>query len=348
MPHYSWQLLEKTDPQAIAELYAAMPAGNNHPAANQYGFIQPLLTTFFAGHDYVFAILFADKTPVFILPLVRYKCRKFILRWAEVGFPFHKHVNLCRLPDELIVRTDLQQALCTLLAKRFSAWSRFAVRDIQAEVPAGEYAGDVAWFDVRQGVDNACSKKHLRNVRRLGSKLHENSQNIAFCLQRGEVAKALEQFADLELASWKGHDGVAILNNPATHTFYQQLAAEGMRENMLVAQLWADGRLIAGAIGFYLGNTLYIHKISYDDAYAQYAPGNLLVLQILQTAAEQKMETVNLVTSPLWAQRWHPGTSALYNWVYYPANARGICLKMAVYGWRKIKPALKTLLRINA
>jgi hypothetical protein len=348
MPAYTWQLVENTDIQTITELYATLPENNNYPAANQYGFIQPLLTVFFSGHDYVFSILYADNTPVFILPLVRYQCRKFIFSWTEVGFPFHKHVNLCRLPDELIVRTDLQQALCTLLAKRFSAWSRFAVRDIQAEAPAWEYAGDVAWFDVRQGVDNACSKKHLRNVRRLGSKLHENAQNISFCLHRGDVMAALGQFAELELSSWKGHDGVAILNNPATQAFYQQLAADGMRENMLVAQLWADERLIAGAIGFYLGNTLYIHKISYDDAYAQYAPGNLLVLQILQAAAEQMVETLNLVTSPLWAQRWHPQVSALYNWVYYPANLRGMCLKIAVYGWRKIKPGLKRLLRINA
>lgn len=348
MPHYTWQLVEKTDTQTIVELYAAMQADNNYPAANHYGFIQPLLTVFFSGHDYVFAVLSADKIPVFILPLVRYPCRKFIFSWTEVGFPFHKHVNLCKVPDELISRPDLQQALYALLNKRFSAWARFAVRDIQVQAPAWEYAGDVAWFDVRQGVDQACSKKHLRNVRRLSTKLHENAQNITFQLHRTDVITALGQFAELELSSWKGHDGVAILNNPATQAFYQQLAAEGMREHMLVAQLWADERLIAGAIGFYLGNTLYIHKISYADEYAQYAPGNLLVLQILQAAAEQKLETVNLVTAPLWAQRWHPELSALYNWVYYPANLRGMCLKAAVFSWRKIKPVLKTLLRINA
>lgn len=351
MQSYRWQLFEKHEKTATEAFFASIQAKlNDYPAANHYGFISPLLDNFFTENDYVFAALYVDDTAEFIFPVVKYRCQKFFIAWWEIGFPFHSHVNLMQVPALLQEGGEVCNALLQLLKVRFSGWSRFVLRHIQTEQVASEDAGDVAWFNTAgSNINEIVSKKHLRNVQRLGNRLKETGQELRFVFDGRDLSAALDAFAQLELNSWKGEDGVAILNNAATKNFYRELSLTGLPGHMRVACLYAGETLIAGTVGFICGPTLFVHKISYHNDYAEYAPGNLLVLQLLQMAlADNALNTVNFVTRPGWINRWHPQISHLYNLVHYPASARGWVLKHLVFKWRSIKPKLKKLLRVNA
>jgi CelD/BcsL family acetyltransferase involved in cellulose biosynthesis len=92
------------------------------------------------------------------------------------------------------------------------------------------------------------------------------------------VREAFEIFLQLEMASWKGANGTALLCDSADAAFVRRLIG-GLAEqgNASVALLQLDGRAIAAQTVLYCGTTAYTWKIGFDEAYAKYSPGILLI-----------------------------------------------------------------------
>jgi CelD/BcsL family acetyltransferase involved in cellulose biosynthesis len=92
------------------------------------------------------------------------------------------------------------------------------------------------------------------------------------------IEEATEVFLALEAAGWKGRQGTALLNKPAdanfARRFLKNLAAE---RKASVALLRLDGRPIAAQVLLYAGDMAYTWKTAFDEAYAKYSPGALLV-----------------------------------------------------------------------
>ena len=100
---------------------------------------------------------------------------------------------------------------------------------------------------------------------------------------RAVIKDAIEVFLGLEAASWKGKEGTALLSNPSdvnfARRFLTNLAAE---RKASVALLRVDGRPIAAQVLLYEGDMAYTWKTAYDEAYAKYSPGALLVDKITE------------------------------------------------------------------
>ncbi|WP_022721917.1 GNAT family N-acetyltransferase, partial [Rhodopseudomonas sp. B29] len=92
------------------------------------------------------------------------------------------------------------------------------------------------------------------------------------------VAAAFETFLNLELASWKGDRGTAILCHEHDAKFARRLIAELAEQGAAsVALLELDGRAIAAQVVMYCGRSAYTWKIGFDAAFARFSPGALLV-----------------------------------------------------------------------
>lgn len=92
------------------------------------------------------------------------------------------------------------------------------------------------------------------------------------------VREAFEIFLQMEMASWKGANGTALLCDSKDAAFVRRLIGDlAGQGGASVALLQLDGRAIAAQTVLYCGTTAYTWKIGFDEAYAKYSPGMLLI-----------------------------------------------------------------------
>lgn len=122
------------------------------------------------------------------------------------------------------------------------------------------------------------------------------------------VTQAFEIFLALELASWKGARGTALLCDAKDAVFVRRLMVDLSAEgNASVALLRVDGKAIAAQVLMYCGATAYTWKTAYDAGYARYSPGMLLVDKITeQLLALPEIEAIDSCSSDdgFMAQLW--------------------------------------------
>jgi hypothetical protein len=101
---------------------------------------------------------------------------------------------------------------------------------------------------------------------------------------RAGVAAAFETFLALEVASWKGEAGTALLCDPAHARFARRMIGDlAARELASVALLCVAGDPIAAQVLLYSGRLAYTWKTAFQTAYARYSPGALLVSKVADT-----------------------------------------------------------------
>jgi GNAT acetyltransferase-like protein len=97
------------------------------------------------------------------------------------------------------------------------------------------------------------------------------------------VREAFESFLALEVGSWKGTQGTALLCDEKDAGFVRRLMA-GLAEqgNASVALLRVDGLAIAAQVLMYCGTMAYTWKTAFNPDYAKYSPGALLIDKITE------------------------------------------------------------------
>lgn len=125
----------------------------------------------------------------------------------------------------------------------------------------------------------------------------------------GEAARAaFEHFLDLELRSWKGAEGTAILCDEHDAQFTRKLIGDLADDaNASVALLCLDSRPIAAQVVMYCGTTAYTWKTAFDTEFAKYSPGSLLIdklpEQLFSSSDVQVIDSCSAETSFM-AQLW--------------------------------------------
>lgn len=95
------------------------------------------------------------------------------------------------------------------------------------------------------------------------------------------VRLAFETFLTMELESWKGANGTALLSNPEDAAFVRRLVADlADQGEASVALLQVGERPIAAQVVMYAGTSAYTWKIAYVTEFAKFSPGTLLVDKI--------------------------------------------------------------------
>ncbi|ASJ70246.1 GNAT family N-acetyltransferase [Granulosicoccus antarcticus] len=187
-----------------------------------------------------------------------------------------------------------------------------------------------AWFDLQEGLPPA-SGKLRRNLKRLRHKLQEAGQlRMQWVRQPDELPEAYSRFLHLEASGWKGAQGesTAIAADPALTNFYRRLLAprfEGLQPVIIL--LWLDEECIAAQFGLQTGQCLSLLKIAYSEQHSQYSPGSLLLQDTAEQASKLGLSTLSLVSSPSWAERWHPHTESVWHLTRYANNPGGLALR---------------------
>ncbi len=351
MQTFTWQInIYPENIVTIKSILQNIHADNNVlPANNRWEYLLPLIDQFYSNKDIIFATLIRGEKKVLCIPIIAAIQPKFLYKWEEIGFPFHKHINLISLGDGI---SDYEiDSLLSAIKSHNIKWDRFSIRHIISTQNnnnrGSRFSEGSALFNTSSEslISEIISKKHLRNIRRLERKITIELGSIHFEYNHNRLISALNEFSDLEFNGWKGNTGVAINSCNKLSNMYQDIARNFGPETFKIYNIRSSDHLLASALGFELGDTLYIHKISFNPKYSSFAPGNILLLKILEDSVESAtVSIVNLVTYPTWAKRWHPNKAYTHNIVIYNKTLKGQLLKLLITSWRKIKPFIKRVL----
>jgi len=155
--------------------------------------------------------------------------------------------------------------------------------------------------------------------------------------------EALERFYRLEASGWKGRQGSAILCNTETRCFYDEMAESAARFGYFsLYMLEFKDQLIAAHYSFTLCGRCYSPKIAYDEHFKQFAPGHLIVEEILRDCAARGTRVFD-ITGPNdnWKMKWTSETRPVNHYLIF----RGTLGRFAHISRYKIGTALARLLR---
>ncbi len=156
----------------------------------------------------------------------------------------------------------------------------------------------------------AISPQHFRELQRQWRKLEETgelSYNVA--RQPSEIRLRMEQFLLLEAAGWKGRGRTAMINDRYRAAFAREAITNlAETDSVRIHTLDFDGKAIAAMIVFLAGGEAYTWKTAYDETFARFSPGKLLVAQL----TEWHLDDANIVRSDSCAVPDHPVMSRFW------------------------------------
>jgi CelD/BcsL family acetyltransferase involved in cellulose biosynthesis len=187
---------------------------------------------------------------------------------------------------------------------------------------------------------NARLRGKLRHIRR------ELDTHGGLKFRRIEQANrvALDRFYELESAGWKGAEGSAIACNPQIRQFYDEVSQAAERFGYLsLYSLELDGELLASHFGLAHKGRYFSPKIAYNEKFPQYAPGHLIVSEILQDCAARGISEYDITgINDEWKMKWTSEVRAKFMYFVFRQGLPGTLAHTLRF---KLRPAVKKLLR---
>ncbi|MCO6188192.1 GNAT family N-acetyltransferase [Rhizobium sp. L1K21] len=157
---------------------------------------------------------------------------------------------------------------------------------------------------------NSFSAKHMRNFARLWRKLEkQGSLSYQVARQPEEIRQRMEEFLMLEAAGWKGRKRSALVND-RYHAAFAREAVHNLSQtdNVRIHTIDFNGKAIASLLVFLIGGEAYTWKTAFDEAYAAYSPGALLMAQV----TEWHLDDANIVRTDSLSTPEHPVMSRFW------------------------------------
>lgn len=152
---------------------------------------------------------------------------------------------------------------------------------------------------------------HHREFRRLKRRLGERGFLEHVVMRRQEdVRHGIETFLTLEAAGWKGRQRTAMAIDRYRAAFAREAVHLLAEQDMCrVHTLTLDGEVIACLVVFIEGGVAYTWKTAYDERYAAYSPGTLLMMEVTR----QHLDDPNIAMTDSCAVPDHPVMSRLWS-----------------------------------
>jgi Acetyltransferase (GNAT) domain len=136
-------------------------------------------------------------------------------------------------------------------------------------------------LDGESYINSVFSSHHRRGFARLTRRLGDHGV-VSFNMARDadSVFRQMEEFLLLEARGWKGRKRTALTSDRLQAAFARE-AINGLAERDMVRiiTLDLDGKAIASLLVMIEAGTAYTWKIAYDEAFAAYSPGMLLIIE---------------------------------------------------------------------
>ncbi|MGK9202160.1 GNAT family N-acetyltransferase [Sinorhizobium meliloti] len=156
----------------------------------------------------------------------------------------------------------------------------------------------------------AAGPQRLRELKRQWNNLAKQgllAYNVA--RQPDEIRLRMEEFLVLEASGWKGRERSAMIMDRFRAAFARE-AVNNLAEadSVRIHTLDLDGKAIATIVVLLMAGEAYAWKTAYDERYAKYSPGKLLVAEL----TEWHLDDANIIRSDSCAVPDHPVMSRLW------------------------------------
>lgn len=201
--------------------------------------------------------------------------------------------------------------------------------------PVVDTSGDLgAW----RKESNASWKKRLARYQRKMERDHD--AEIEIVAAPDGLDSQLEEGFQIELGSWKGEEGTAILSAPETELFYREIARRfHARGELRLSRIALDGEAVAFSFCIQAGGSLYSLKVGYDERWRKLVPGLVMQLLIIEHCFEHGLDAYELLgeTSD-WKEKVATGTRSHTNLRAFPQGPAGSIR----HGYRaRLRPLIK-------
>jgi hypothetical protein len=156
----------------------------------------------------------------------------------------------------------------------------------------------------------AITPAHLRELRRQWNNLSKEG-TLAYSVARrpDEIRFRLEEFLALEASGWKGRERSAMIMDRFRAAFAREAVTNlAEADSVRIHTLDLNGRAIAAIVVLLMAGEAYAWKTAYDERYAKFSPGKLLVAEL----TEWHLDDANIVRSDSCAVPDHPVMSRLW------------------------------------
>jgi CelD/BcsL family acetyltransferase involved in cellulose biosynthesis len=198
-----------------------------------------------------------------------------------------------------------------------------------------------SWEDFEAGL----SAKFRSNLRRRRGRLVERGRVTSERLEGEDAARAgLEECLALELGGWKGRNGSAAAQSRKTLRFYTGLAHAAARGGYFsLTFLACEGKRIAAQYGLTRRGAYSLMLTCYDEAFAAYSPGHLLMEEVLKRGIADGLRGFDFLgCDGAWKLDWRPNLRT-HHWLFvFRKSVLGRTLRNAKFAWW---PAAKESLR---
>jgi CelD/BcsL family acetyltransferase involved in cellulose biosynthesis len=209
----------------------------------------------------------------------------------------------------------------------------------RGEAPVLDLEG--SWDEVYRAKLSA--KKRSQNRRRMRSLARLGTVEVAFARSEEELAPALEDAFALHELRWRGRPDGSEFATPVGRRFHRAalLALAGSDVPRIVT-LKVAGRPAAFHYFFALEGRMYVHRMGFDPAFAQFSPGWLNTLDTLELATAEGLTRVEFLGG---AERYKRELSdrfePLYEGFGLAGSMRGAAAARARVGAIELRKRLK-------
>ena len=167
------------------------------------------------------------------------------------------------------------------------------------------YSAYIPLVGVKDSVSVARDSHFRQNLkRRLGKA--KKLWPVELTCDRTADAAALRQFYDVESSGWKGKGKSAIACADATRRFYDEVARVAAHFGYGSIYLLRFGdNVAAGHFGLSYKGRYYSPKVAYNEEYAAYGPGHLIIEAILRDILPQNFDEFDFLGNWMpWKGEW--------------------------------------------
>jgi CelD/BcsL family acetyltransferase involved in cellulose biosynthesis len=157
-----------------------------------------------------------------------------------------------------------------------------------------------------------------------------------------EACQAVALFAGVEAGGWKARGGTALSTRPDLLRFFQRYATHAATLGRLrLAILRIDGVPAAVELGVQAYGRMWQLKVAYDEQFAAYSPGLLLVHSSIGATNAAGLEAYEFLGSAeRWQEQWRPQRRRYELAAIYPLSANAIATAfddVTSHLWRKMQ-----------
>lgn len=176
-------------------------------------------------------------------------------------------------------------------------------------------------LDAEDYIAKAISRHHRHELRRQWRRLSEHGElSYLVARQPEEIRHHLEEFLTLEDSGWKGRRRTAMVDDRYRAAFAREaINSLAETDSVRIHSLALDGEAIASMIVFVSSGEAWTWKTAYDEKWARYSPGKLLVDRL----TEWHLDDLNIrrtdscavpdhpIMSRFWSERETVGTMVI-------------------------------------